>query len=64
MEMSGPPHAPAALRPLNRRQGGPQGRCGCFGEEKNFLPLSGFEPSDLLARSLVSVLTRLSRLPK
>jgi hypothetical protein len=30
--------------PMNRRQGGPQNRSKCFGEEINFLPLLGFEP--------------------
>jgi len=40
MEVSGHPHAPAALHPLNRRQGGPQRRCERFGEEKSlFLAL-------------------------
>jgi hypothetical protein len=29
---------------LHRRLGGPQNQCGCFGEEKNLLKLSGFEP--------------------
>jgi hypothetical protein len=30
--------------PLTRRLGGPQRRCGRFGEDRNFLPLPGIEP--------------------
>jgi hypothetical protein len=30
--------------PLNRRLGGPQSWPGCYEEQKNFLPLWGFEP--------------------
>ena len=50
MEVSGLPHAPAALSPLNnplypvnRRLGGSQIRSRCFGEEKNDFPFREFE---------------------
>lgn len=33
--------------PLNERLGGPKSRFGRFGEEKNPLPLSGFEPQTI-----------------
>ena len=32
------------LYPLNRRLGGPQSQCRCFGKENNVLPLPAFEP--------------------
>jgi hypothetical protein len=51
VEVSGQVHTPAALFPredpgneLNRDLLGPQSWSECFGEEKNPLPLSGFEP--------------------
>jgi hypothetical protein len=53
MEVSGQLHAtPRPLylqgkstwRPLDRRLGGPQGRFGRGGEEKNSQPLTGLEP--------------------
>jgi hypothetical protein len=52
MEASGQLHVPAALPPgkelqypLDRRLGGPQSRSGHGGEERNFQPLLGREPS-------------------
>jgi hypothetical protein len=59
-------HAPAALpsgkehrQPLNMRLDGQQSRSGGLGEEKNILPLLGFEPraSDRPVRNLVAVRT-------
>ena len=47
------------LYPLNRRLGGPQGRSECFAEEKNLVPLLGFEPGNHLSHSLVTILTTL-----
>jgi hypothetical protein len=54
MEVNGQLHAPAAsppgkelLLPLDRKLGGPQTSAGCGGEEKNFQPLSGLEPSTI-----------------
>jgi hypothetical protein len=51
MEVSGQLHAPAALLqgkrpwyPLDRSLGGPQGRSGRGGEEKNSHPPPGIEP--------------------
>jgi hypothetical protein len=52
MEVSGQPHEMAALpseeniiwHPLNRTMSGTHSLSGHFGEEKNLLPLSGFEP--------------------
>jgi hypothetical protein len=51
MEVSGHPHAPAALPPgkspgypVDGRLGGPQSRSGRGGEEKNSQPLPGIEP--------------------
>jgi hypothetical protein len=43
--------------PLDRRLGGPQGRSGHGGEEKNSQPSPGTEPQNLyrLARSLVAI---------
>jgi hypothetical protein len=41
MEVSGQLHT---LVPVEQRLGGPQSQYGCFGEEKNLLPLPGFEP--------------------
>ena len=40
--------------PLKRKQSGSRSRSGCFGEEKNFLGLPGFETRtiQLLAQSL------------
>jgi hypothetical protein len=59
MEVSGQLHAPAALPPgkqprytLDRKLGGPQGRSGSGGEEKNSQPLPGLETPDHPARSL------------
>jgi hypothetical protein len=39
------PQGKSPWYPLGRRLGGPQSRSGHGGEEKNFQPLSGFEPS-------------------
>jgi hypothetical protein len=52
MELSGQLHAPATLSlgkepqyPLDRRLGGPQGRYGHYGEEKNFAPAENGTPA-------------------
>ena len=46
--------------PSDRRLNGLQSHCGCFWEEKNFLPLLWIILSELPAQSLISVLTQLS----
>jgi hypothetical protein len=46
----------------NRIQGGPHGRSGRSGEEKNLLPLPEFEPPDRPARRLGATTTMLSQL--
>ena len=48
--------------PLNWRQAGTQSRCGLFGEEKNFFPLTGFKPRTIEHHSIVAMLTALIRL--
>jgi hypothetical protein len=50
--------------PLDGRLGGPQNWSGCYGEEKNLLPLLGIKLQFLgrPAHSLVTILTELSRL--
>jgi hypothetical protein len=68
MEMSGQPHAPAALPqekspwyPLVRRLGGPQSRSGQGGDEKNSQHLPGLEPP-IIQTVALSYTTELSRL--
>ena len=41
--------------PLNRRLGGPQSRCGCIGEMKNLLPLTGSQTPHHPAHSLATI---------
>jgi hypothetical protein len=61
--MSGQVHALASpWYPLHRRLGGPQSRCGCCGEKKNFLPLPGIKPQ-FLNHPAHSPVTELSRFP-
>jgi hypothetical protein len=64
-----PPHMPSRrgqrklYLSLNGRLGGPQSRYGRFGDEKDLLPLLGFELSDRSARNVFSIPTTLLRLP-
>jgi hypothetical protein len=53
--MSGQLRAPAALlpHPLNSMLGGPQGRSGWFGDEKDQMPLPQFEPQTALPQLVV-----------
>jgi len=50
MEVSLQVHVPTDVTPkrtqypFHRRSDGPQNRSGLYGEDKNFLPLSEFEP--------------------
>jgi hypothetical protein len=48
--------------PLNMRFGGPQSRCGRFGEEENLLPLPGFESR--IVQPLASSLYRPSEISR
>jgi hypothetical protein len=49
--------------PLNRKVGVPQNRCGRFGADKGIFPLPVFEPRNVKARSLVTVLTTVPQFP-
>jgi hypothetical protein len=52
------------LYPWDKRLGGPQRQSGCFEEEKNCFAPVGIRTPNLPARSLVSMLTTLSRFLK
>jgi hypothetical protein len=69
LDVSGKPHSPVDSYPGKNhgthwkwRLGGPQSRYWCFGEEKNVLPLQGFEPGSSSLKC--SHYTRLYRLPQ
>jgi hypothetical protein len=70
MEVSDQFHASAALplekkqNPLYKRMGQPRSRSGRYGEERNFLHLSGIEPRFLTVQPVaLSVPTELTQLP-
>jgi hypothetical protein len=55
MEVSGQLHGSVTLtpgKPWDRKLSGQQNRPGCCGEMKNFLPVSGIEPTFLGFRAL------------